>query len=108
MGLGHGPGEVTGLVINSRQITIWVLSFTTSGQLINSLEKMTEKEPPKGTHHKEESVKQIEAVLKDRESIQKSLSLAIDPLEPDQHPEGKLLNIVTGEVAHPDALDIGI
>lgn len=44
--------------------------------------------------------------------MRRSLSIAIDPLDPDQHPSGKLLNIVTGEVAHDDinahnALDIG-
>ena len=96
MRLCHGPGGATGLVIDDHQMTIWTLGFAASGQLMNSLEKMTEKEPPKGTPHREESVKRIEADHMDRESIQKSL------LEPDQHPEGRLLNIVTGEVAHPD------
>ena len=51
------------------------------------------------TVHKEEASKRIAADQKDRESVRRSLSSAIDPLDPEQHPSGKLLNINTGEIA---------
>lgn len=90
------------MAVNDSQITTWALSFTTCGQLINSLEKMTEKESPKATHHEKGSVKRIDVDRNDRESSKKSLSLTVDPLEPDQHPAGKLMNIVTDEVTNTD------
>ena len=73
---------------------------------------MSESEPPTAKVHKVESTKIIAADKKDRESIQRSIALGIDPLDPDQHPNGKLLNIATGELAHEDvnahnALEVG-
>ena len=60
---------------------------------------MTENEPRITTVHKEEASKRIAADQKDRESVLRSLSLAIDHLDPEQHPSGKLLNSITGEIA---------
>lgn len=112
MRLGHGPGGAAGLAVNNIQMTKWALSFAICGEVCSSLNRLSHNEPPTGTFHKEESAKRIVADQKDRKSIQRSLSLAIDPLDPDQHPNGKLLNIVTGELVHEDinvhnALDIG-
>ena len=112
MRLGHGPGGATGLAVNHVQITKWALSFAICGEVCSSLQSMSENEPPTAKVHKEESTKIIAADKKDRESIQRSLALGIDPLDPDQHPNGKLLNIATGELAHEDvnahnALEVG-
>lgn len=112
MRLGHGPGGVTGLAVNDIQMTKWALSFAICGEVCASLNRMSENETTTATVHKEESAKRIAADQKDRESVRRSLLIAIDPLDPDQHPSGKLLNIVTGEMAHDDinsykALDIG-
>ncbi len=107
-----GQEGATGLAVNDVQMTKWALSFAICGEDCASLNRMSENEPPTGKMHKEESAKRIAADQKDRESVQRSLSISIDPLDPDQHPSGKLLNIVTGEVAHDDvnthnALDMG-
>ena len=112
MRLGHGPGGATGLAVNHVQMTKWALSFAICGEVCSSLHSMSENEPPTAKVHKEESTKRIAADKKDRESIQRSLALGIDPLDPDQHPNGKLLNIATGELAHEDvnahnALEVG-
>ena len=112
MRLGHGPGGAAGLAVNHVQMTKWALSFAICGEVYSSLHSMSENEPPTAKVHKEESTKRIAADKKDRESIQRSLALGIDPLDPDQHPNGKLLNIATGELAHEDvnahnALEVG-
>ena len=112
MRLGHGPGGATGLAVNHVQMTKWALSFAICGEVYSSLHSMSENEPPTAKVHKEESTKRIAADKKDRGSIQRSLALGIDPLDPDQHPNGKLLNIATGELAHEDvnahnALEVG-
>ena len=45
-------------------------------------------------------------------TVFKTLSMCIDPFDESSHPDGALMNIFTGEVAHPDvtadeALSIG-
>ncbi len=54
----------------------------------------------------------IEIDQEDRRSICRTLTMCIDPLDDASNPDGALMNIVTGEVAHPDvtaddALSIG-
>ena len=88
MRFGHGPGGATGLAVNHVQMTKWALSFAICGEVYSSLHSMSENEPPTAKVHKEESTKRIAADKKDRESIKRSLALGIDPLDPDQHPNG--------------------
>ena len=102
MRLGHGPGGATGLAINERHMTVWALSFATCGELVSSLHALIDGSNNISTCHKEESSTRIAADQQDRRSLRRALSLAIDPLDPEQHPEGNLLNIVTGELVHTD------
>ncbi len=113
MWLGHGPAGVIGLATNWKQMVTWALSFATCGELSRDTRAMSnERQEAVHTHHKEETRASIETYQEDRLSICRTLTMCIDPLDDASHPDGALMNIVTGEVAHPDvtaddALSIG-
>ena len=50
--------------------------------------------------HKEETCGQVKSDAMDRESLLCTLSECIDPMNPDSHPAGALINIVTGAIVH--------
>ena len=102
MRLSHGPCGATGLAVNDRQMAVWAISFATCSELVHSLMEIRNQESTSSDFHKEESSKRIKSDLKDRKIIRDFLSLAIDPLYPEQHPDGKLLNTITGEMAPPE------
>ena len=62
--------------------------------------------------HKEESPSRIIRDADDRQSLHRTLLSCINPMDPDTHVTGSLLNIWSGQVAQPNvnvdrALDIG-
>ena len=54
------------------------------------------------TRHKEEAEGRIKTDQADRQSLRDTLDVCIDPLEYASQPDGALVNIVTGQSAHPD------
>ena len=61
--LGHGPGGAKEIVINEKQMTVWVLNFATCGELVQNIMAMSkEGESQAVTKHKEESMKRIKAI----------------------------------------------
>ena len=54
------------------------------------------------TRHKEEAEGRIKTDQADRQSLRDTLDVCIDPLEYASQPDGALMNIVTGQIAHPD------
>ena len=54
------------------------------------------------TRHKEEAEGRIKTDQADHQSLRDTLDVCIDPLEYASHPDGALMNIVTGQIAHPD------
>ena len=54
------------------------------------------------TRHNEEAEGRIKTDQADRQSLRDTLDVCIDPLVYVSHPDGALMNIVTGQVAHPD------
>ena len=53
---------------------------------------------------KEEAEGRIKTDQADRQSLRDTLDVCIDPLEYASHPDGALMNIVTGQIAHPDVI----
>ena len=100
MRLGHGPAGAKGVTINQRQMEVWALSFAMTGEMVKILMEMTNDATDRvATHHKEESLKRIESDQQDRESLRQYMSGIIDPMDPSTHPDGHLLNIVSGQIA---------
>jgi len=63
---------------------------------------MTEEDSTPKVVHKEESNGRIKTDAQDRQSLRVTLQECIDPVDPDSHPDGALLNVVTGAVAPQD------
>ena len=70
--------------------------------LTNDLRNMSEQEEKIKTTHKEEFKTRLNADTKDRNSLCQVLAGCIDPLQPDTHQGGKLVNICTGRIAEDD------
>ena len=66
---------------------------------------MTEEDSTPKLNHKEATRGQINSEAQDRESLHRTLSECIDPMDPDSHPDGALMNIVTGAIA-PEHVNI--
>jgi hypothetical protein len=59
---------------------VWALSFATSGEVVQSLMKMTNGEPISSSHyHKKESAKRILSDEEDRQSLRDNIKRIIGP-----------------------------
>ena len=102
MWLGHGPAGTTGVATNYHQMMKWALSFAITGEVSQHvLAVSTNKQHTHHTHHKEESESQIKVDKADRLRLRNTLDICIY-LDGDSHWDGALMNIVTGQIAHPD------
>ena len=85
------------------QMAKWALSFALSGEVSQSAQSFSNTE--QDSHHsrnKEEADGRIKTDQADRQSMRNTLDVCIDPLEYASQPDGALMNIVTGQSAHPD------
>ena len=110
---GHGPGGIIGNTENTETMATWVYSMDAVMTLTGDLKKMGNiNEVECKEKHKEEFPSRIRHDGNDRRAIQQSLSSFIDPLNPELHADGSLLNIVSGQVANEgvnvdNSLEIG-
>ena len=54
------------------------------------------------THHKEEAKGRIKADQEDRLSLRNTLDVYINSFDNESYPDGALMNIMIGQIAHPD------
>ena len=100
MRYGHGPSGIIGNTLNPQSVKRWAMSLHTCSQLINDIATVIEKNP-KGPKivHKEESESRIKYDTHDRLKLREKLITCIDPLDPNSHPNGDLMNVVTGKLS---------
>ena len=80
----------------------WALSFALCGDVSRSVRYLSNTEQDsQHTRHKEEAEGRIKTDQPDRQSLRDTLDVCVDPLEYASHPHGALMNIVTGQIAHP-------
>ena len=96
---GKGQNGVIGNTQQPQTIATWVHSMNAVVTLQNDLRNMSNEEEKVKTTHIEENKSRMNADVKDRISLRKVLAGCIDPLQPDSHPGGQLLNICTGRIA---------
>lgn len=110
---GHGPGGIIGNTENPETMATWVYSMDAVMTLTGDLKRMgDDDEEDIKDKHKEEFPGRINKDAEDRRAIQHALVNYINPLDPNSHVNGSLLNIVTGKIATPDvnvdqAVEIG-
>ena len=79
------------------------LSFAFSGDVSRSDRSLSNTEQySQHTRHKEEAEGRIKTDQADRQSLRDALDVCIYLLEYASHPDGALINIVTGQFVHPD------
>ena len=100
---GHGPNGVGGIVMNDKQMKIWCLSEAAVSAVRSQINQLSSGDSGKvQMTHKEEAPSRILSDSKDRKALRDTLELCISPLISDDHTNGPLINIVTGQVAQPD------
>ena len=97
---------------SAQAMATWVLSRNAAQTLTNDLRRMTGGSDSAQIRHKEEDTFRIQRDTEDRNSIRKTLEPCSDPMDPDSHEDGVLLNISTGQIAQPEvnvdrSLEIG-
>ena len=98
----YGPTGAIGVATDYHQMVKWALSFALSGEVSRSVLSLSNTEQDSHhTRHKEEAEGRIKTGQADRQSLRDTLVVCIDPLEYASHPDGALMNIVTGQIAHP-------
>ena len=103
MRLGHGLAATPGVATDYHQMVKWALSFALTGEVSQHVFGMSNNEQQTlHTHHKEESEGRIKVDKADRLSLCNTLDVCVNPLDDDSHPDGALMNIVTGKISHPD------
>ena len=55
--------------------------------------------------HKEEGKARIQADAKDWAGLSQKLDSCVDPLDPEGHPDGSIVNIVSGKIA-PESVNV--
>ncbi len=98
---GKGPSGVIGNTQNPQVMATWVYSLNAQVCLTSALQNMGGKEESIQVSHKEEIHGRIKGDSADRDTLRKTLSKCIDPMNPESHPNGELYNIQTGQLAHP-------
>lgn len=109
---GHGPSGIIGMTESPQTMATWVFSMDATMTLIGDFKKMSGGEDNVQMTHKEESPSRIGRDGDDRQSLRRTLLSCINPMDPDTHVTGSLLNIWSGQLAQPNvnvdrALDIG-
>jgi len=77
----------------------WVFSMDATMTMTGDLKKMSRSEEVVQMTHKEESPSCIIRDGDDRQSLCRTLLSCINPMDPDTHVTGSLLNIWSGQVA---------
>ena len=74
--------------------------------IIDDLNEMRDNDRPSAqTSHKEETAARIKGDDQDGKAVRNKLELCIDPLDPEQHPDG-VMNIVTGQVVNHSSVNV--
>eukprot|EP00745_Piridium_sociabile_P037812 TRINITY_DN68984_c0_g1_i6.p1 TRINITY_DN68984_c0_g1~~TRINITY_DN68984_c0_g1_i6.p1 ORF type:complete len:1121 (+),score=248.01 TRINITY_DN68984_c0_g1_i6:81-3443(+) len=110
---GHGPGGIIGNTEKPQTMATWVYSMDAVMTLTGDLKRMGDHDEKETQEkHKEEFPSRINQDGDDRRAIRQALATFIDPLDPESHGGGSLLNIVSGKVADPEvnvdnSIDLG-
>lgn len=99
---GKGPSGIIGVTQNPQTMATWSYSQHAVITLTADLQMMTEEDSTPKLVHKEESKGRIKTDAQDRQSLCSTLLECTDPMDPHSHPDGALMNVVTGAIAPQD------
>ena len=102
MKYGHSVGGIIGITLKSKALKIWALSRHICCKIESDMGEVKEEETGATKvqlYHKEESKARIQADAKDRAGLRRKLDYCIDPMDSKEHPEGSIVNIVSGKLS---------
>ena len=103
MRLGHGPAGAVGVTTDYQQMVKRAFIIWASGEISENVRAMSNTtQNTLHTHHKEEAKGRIKADQEDRLSLRNTLDAYINSFDNESHPDGALMNIMIGQIAHPD------
>ena len=106
MRYGHGHSGIIGLTMRPEALKTWAMSIHAINTVMADMNTIDNDEVPSQTHHKEESKGRIKTDAADRNALKEKLGMSIDPLDPEQHPEDGLINVVTGKVVSDPKVNV--
>ena len=106
MRYGHGHSGIIGLTMRPDALKTWAMSIHAINTVMSDLNTIDDNEVPSQSYHKEESKGRIKTDATDRNALKEKLDMSIDPLDPEQHPEDGLVNIVTGKVVSDPKVNV--
>ena len=102
MRYGHSIGGIIGITLKSKALKIWALSRHICCKIESDMREIEEEETGATRvqlYHKEEAKAMIHADAKDRAGLCGKRDSCIDPMDSKAHPEGSIVNIVSGKLA---------
>ena len=94
--------SLVGSTQSPQTVATYMHSQNAITMLTNDLRDMSDRVPTVQSTHKEEAGARMKRDQTDRENLRKALAGCVDPLDPDTHTEGQLMNICNGKVAPLD------
>ena len=102
MRYGHSAGGIIGITLKEEALKAWSLSRHLCCKIETDMQKMEEEDGDTvQLYHKEEAKSRIVADSKDRAGLGNKLDSCLHPLNPREHPEDSLVNIISGKIAPP-------
>ena len=99
MRLGLGPIGARWMATDYYQMAKWTLGGVVS-QSVRSLSN-TELDSQHTRHKEEAEVRITDQAVRQSQSQRDTFGVCSDPMDYASHPDGELMNIVTGQIAHP-------
>ena len=106
MRYGHSHSGIIGLIMKPEALKTWALSVHAMNTVMSDLNTIDDMETPSQSYHKEEFKGRIKTDAADRSALKEQLNLSIGPLDPEQHSDGSLVNIVTGKVVNDHKVNV--
>lgn len=99
MKFGKGKKGIGRTALRPESQRQWAYSADATTTVSHSVRSLSGNGDVKHAHkHRDETNSRMEMDMKDKSSLRSKLSLAINPLDPAQHPSDGLVNILTGYV----------
>ena len=95
-----------GLTMRPEALKTWAMSIHAINTVSSDLNTINDNELHSRSYHEEESTGRIETDATDRNALRDKMDVSIDPVDPDQHPDDGLINIVTGNVVSDPKVNV--
>ena len=102
MRLWYGQTGDIGVAPDHHQMAKWPLIFALNGEVSQTVRPLNNTEHDSHhSRHTEDAEGRIKTDQSDHQNLRDTIDVCIEPLGYGSHSDGALMNIVTGQIAHP-------